>query len=76
MWPHLLAGSALVRPVTEVAEWTVLDAVLVAFAFTDEIKDDLHFLREPQGFYLNGLRHAFFGTTLRCHTDAKRDLWQ
>ena len=70
----LLAGSTLVGPV--VAGWTVLNAVLVAFTFTDEVQGNLHFLREAQGLDLNGLRLAifFFRTALRSHTNAEHDL--
>lgn len=40
----LLAGSTLVGPVTKVAQWAVLDAILVALTLTDEVEDDLHLL--------------------------------
>ena len=70
----LLAGSTLIRPITKVAEFTVLDALLLAFTVTDEVECNLHFLCESQGLYFNGLRLAFFWTALGCHTDVKHDL--
>lgn len=70
----LLAGSTLISPITKVAEFTVLDTLLAAFTFTDEAEGNLHFLRESQGLYLNGLRLALFWTAVRCHTDAEHDL--
>ena len=69
-----LAGSTFIGPVTKVAEWTVLDTVLVAFALTNEVEGDLHLLRKSQGLYLDDLRLALFRTALRCHTDAKHHL--
>ena len=74
MLSDLLAGSALVGPVTEGAERTVLDAVLVALTLTDEVEGDLHLLGESQGLYLDGLRLALFRTALGRHADAKHDL--
>lgn len=70
----LLAGSTFVGPIARAADWTVLDAVLVALTLTDEFEDDLHLLCKSQGLDFNDLRLALFGTALRCHTDAKRDL--
>lgn len=74
MLTDLLAGSTLEGPITKMAEFTVLDAFLVAFTLTDEVEGDLHLLRESQGLYLDGLGLALFWTTLRCHTNAKSDL--
>lgn len=74
MFTDLLAGSALVGPVTKVAERTVLDTLLVAFTLTDEVERDLHLLCESQGLYLDGLGLALFGTALRCHADGEHDL--
>ena len=74
MFPDLLAGSTLVGAVTEMAEFTVLDAVLVAFTLTDEVEGNLHLLCESQGLDLDGFRLALLGTALRCHNDAKHDL--
>lgn len=70
----LLAGSTLVGPVAKVAELTVIDTILVAFALTDKVEGDLHLLCKSQGLYLNDLGLASFWAALRCHTDAKHDL--
>lgn len=69
-----LAGSTLIGAITKVAEWTVLDTVLVAFTLTDEVEGNLHLLCESQGLYLDGLGLPLFWTALRSHTDGKCDL--
>lgn len=60
----ILAVSTLIGAVTKVAEGAADNAVLGAFALTDEVEGDFQLLCKPKGLDLYGLRYSFFRAAL------------